>query len=142
MRVSQSLPFKRLASELAAHGVVSEYLARVEARLSLEQRMETLQVELMQEMASALSRTEMRVNMALAELQLQRARYDRALAEGAPEDRRSALIEAFNAQRKVAQARVRDLQIQREALGFRRNQILNELYPIPPRLRLGPARGS
>lgn len=133
--MSQPLPFKRLASELAAHGVVSEYLARVEARLSLEQRMENLQVELMQEMASALSRTEMRVNMALAELQLHRARYDRALAEGATDEHRSALIEAFNAQRQFAQARVRDLQIQREAMGFRRNQILNELYPIPPRLR-------
>lgn len=133
--MSQPLPFKRLASELAAHGVVSEYLARVEARLSLEQRMENLQVELMQEMASALTRTELRVNMALAELQLHRARYDRALAEGAPDERVNALIEAFNAQRQFAQARVRDLQIQREAMGFRRNQILNELYPIPARLR-------
>jgi hypothetical protein len=114
---------------------VSEYLARVEARLSLEERMENLQLELMQEMASALSRTEMRVNIALAELQLTRARYERALAEAAPEATTSALIEAFNAQRQFAQARVRDLQIQREAMGFRRNQILNELYPIPPRLR-------
>lgn len=133
--MSHSLPFKRLASELAAHGVVSEYLARVEARLSLEQRVENLQVELMQEMANALGRVELRVNMALAELDLQRAKYDRALARGAPEAERNALIEAFNAQRELARARVRELLIQREAMGFRRNQILNELYPIPPRLR-------
>jgi predicted DNA binding CopG/RHH family protein len=133
--VSFSLPYKRLATELAAHGVVSEYLARVEARLSLEQRIDNLQVELMQEMASALGRTELRVNMALAELQLHRARYDRALADGAPEEERRALIDAFNTQRQFAQARVRDLQIQREAMGFRRNQVLSELYPIPPRLR-------
>jgi predicted DNA binding CopG/RHH family protein len=133
--VSHSLPFKRLASELAAHGVVSEYLARVEARLSLEQRVENLQVELMQEMANALGRVELRVNMALAELDLQRAKYDRALARGAPEAERNALIEVFNAQRELARARVRELLIQREAMGFRRNQILNELYPIPPRLR-------
>jgi predicted DNA binding CopG/RHH family protein len=132
--VSKSLPFKRLASELAEHGVVSEYLARVEARLTPEQQLENLQVELAQEIASALGRTEMRVNMALAELQLQRARYDRALAEGASEHERKALVEAFNALRLQAQARVRELLIQREALGFRRNQILNELYPIPPRL--------
>jgi hypothetical protein len=31
---------------------------------------------------------------------------------------------------------VRDLLIHREAIGFRRNQILNELYPIPPKLRI------
>ena len=128
------LPFKRLASELIAHGVQSEYLARVEARISREQRLETLQAELTQEIAGALGRTDTRVNLAFAELELCRARYDKARSQGAERATLSELARAFNAQRKVAQARLRDLQIQREAIGFRRNQILNELYPVPPKL--------
>lgn len=129
--MSGSIPFKRLASELKAHGVESQYLARVEKFLTPEEQLETLQVEIMREVANALGRSEMRVNFALAELELHRARYDRAVAQGSPT---AALIDAYNAQRKVVQARVRDLQIQREALGFRRNQILNELYPVPAKL--------
>jgi hypothetical protein len=114
--------------------VQSEYLARVEARISREQRLETLQAELTQEIAGALGRTDTRVNLAFAELQLCRARYDKAQCDNAPRATLSELAQAFNAQRKVAQARLRELQIQREAIGFRRNQILNELYPLPPRL--------
>lgn len=129
--MSSSLPFKRLASELKAHGVESQYLARVEKVLSPEEQLESLQVEIMREVANALGRSEVRVNLALAELELHKARYDRAVAQGEPTQ---PLIEAYNAQRKLVQGRVRDLQIQREALGFRRNQILNELYPIPPKL--------
>jgi hypothetical protein len=132
--VSGPLPFKRLASELIAYGVQSEYLARVEARISREQQLETLQAELTQEIAGALGRTDMRVNLAFAELQLCRARYDRAQSEGVEQAVVRELAREFNAQRKLAQARVRDLQIQREAIGFRRNQILNELYPLPPKL--------
>lgn len=129
--MSGSIPFKRLASELKAHGVESHYLARVEKYLSPEEQLETLQVEIMREAASALGRSEMRVNLALAELQLHKARYDRAIAEDSPA---ASIVEAYNAQRKVAQARLRELLIQREALGFRRNQILNELFPIPAKL--------
>lgn len=127
---------KRLAEELRAHGVQSEYLARVDARLTREQRLEDLQTEIAQEVASALGRTDMRVNMALAELELCRARYERALELRAPLAERRALAEAFNAQRLQAQARLRDLLIHREAIGFRRNALLNELYPVPAKLPL------
>jgi hypothetical protein len=41
----------------------------------------------------------------------------------------------FNAQRLVAQSKLRELLIHREAIGFRRNQMLNDLYPIPPKLK-------
>lgn len=130
------LPFKRLASELIAHGVQSEYIARVEARISREQQLENLQAELTQEIAGALGRTDMRVNLAFAELELCRARYDRGVESGAASDEVRALAQAFNEQRGVAQARLRELQIQREAIGFRRNQVLNELYPLPPKLKV------
>jgi hypothetical protein len=127
---------QRLASELISHGIDSEYLARVEARLSREERLETLQTEIAQEIAGALGRADTRVNLALAELQLCKARYDRAAQVGAPYAQRAELARAFNEQRTVAQARVRELLIHREAVGFRRNQILNEIYPIAPKLVL------
>jgi len=132
--VSTQDRFKRLAEELRAHGVQSEYLSRVEARVTPEQQLENLQAEIAQEVAGALGRTDMRVNLALAELELCKARYEQAA--GAPLAQRRALAEAFNAQRQVAQARVRELLIHREAIGFRRNAVLNELYPIPARLAL------
>jgi hypothetical protein len=128
-------PWKKLAAELREHGVESRYLPRIEARVTPEDQLEQLERELAQEMAAALGRTEDRLNFALAELELSRARYDRAVASAAPEAERHALCEAFNSQRAHAEKRLRDLLIQREAMGFRRNQILNELYPIPPRLR-------
>ncbi|MET0343299.1 MAG: hypothetical protein ABW252_19980 [Polyangiales bacterium] len=127
-------PWKKLAAELHDHGIDSHYLARVEARVTPENRLESLELEIAQEMAGALGRTEDRLNLALAELQLCEARHARAVRDRAPDADRVALAEAHDAQRKVAQQRLRELLIQREAMGFRRNQILNELYPIPGRL--------
>lgn len=134
--MSAQYPFKRLAAELLAHGVDSEYIARVEARVSREQQLETLQAELTQEIAGSLGRTDLRVNLAFAELQLCRVRYDRAVHEGASRETLRELAHAYNDQRKQARARLRDLHIQREAIGFRRNQILNELYPLPAKLEV------
>lgn len=104
-------------------------MTRVMARVSAEEQLETLEAEIAREVAQALGRSEDRVNLALAELDLLKARYDRA----APHERR-AHAETFNAQRKVAQERLRNLAIHREAVGFRRNQVLAELYPIPPKI--------
>jgi hypothetical protein len=133
--MARPAPWKTLAAELIEHGVESQYLARVEARVTREQQLRDLENELTQEIAGALGRSDLRVNLALAELELRKARYDRALREAAPASQLAALAEDFNAQRAAAQARLRELLIQREAVGFRRNQILNELYPIPPKLR-------
>lgn len=122
-------PWKKLAAELIENGIESKYMARVSARVTSEDRLETLEQEIAQEMAGALGRSEDRVNLALAELDLLRHRYERA---SAPERGSAAVL--FNAQRQRAQQRVQELLIHREACGFRRNQILSELYPIPPRL--------
>lgn len=132
--VAKEKPWKKLAADLRDHGIESRYLPRIEARVTPEDQLETLEREVAHEMASALGRTEDRLNLVRAELELDRARFDRAVAAGAPEAARRALCEAFNARRAQAQMRLRDLLIQREALGFRRNQILNELYPIPAKL--------
>jgi hypothetical protein len=128
--------YKKLAAELIEHGVESKYLARVTARVTPEQQLETLEAEIVQEMAGALGRTEDRLNLALAELELHMARYRRALHDGVHGAKLSELVEVYNRQRAVAEERFRALLIQREAVGFRRNQILNELYPIPPKLRI------
>jgi hypothetical protein len=122
-------PWKKLAAELVENGIESKYLSRVQARVSPEQRLESIEQEIAQEMAGALGRSEDRVNLALAELELLHALHERA-----PVSERRKLALAFNAQRTVAQTKLRDLLIHREAVGFRRNQLLNELYPIPPRL--------
>jgi len=136
-RVTQTeARWQKLASELLAHGVQSQYMARIQAHISLEERLEGLQAEHRQELAAALGKTDMRVNLALAELELCRARYDRATLQNARPAELARLAEAFNAQRAVAQARLRELLIQREAVGFRRNQVLDELYPIEPKLSL------
>jgi hypothetical protein len=126
---------KRLAAELVAQGIESKYMERVLARVAPDEQMETLQAEIAREVAQALGRSEDRVNVALAELELHRARYERAVRENAPATERQGYAQAFNAQRVVAQAKLRDLLIHREAIGFRRNQMLYELYPIPPKLK-------
>lgn len=127
--------YKKLAAELIEHGIESRYLARVSARVTPEQELETLEAELAQEMAGALGRSEDRLNLALAELELCLARYARAVRNHAAAGELAALMDAHDAQRTVALARFRDLLIHREAVGFRRNQILHELYPLPPKLR-------
>lgn len=129
-------PWKKLAQDLAEFGIESAYLSRVRARVDAEQQLELLEQELAGEIARALGRTEERLNLALAELELCEARFRRAQDAGAPRHELLELATAFNGQRAVAEARLRDLVIHREAAGFRRNQELYELYPLPPRLNL------
>jgi predicted DNA binding CopG/RHH family protein len=128
--------FKKLASELIAHGVQSQYIARIEARIDLEERLEGLQVEHQQEMAGALGKTDVRVNLALAELELRKALFERAAREGASRIRLADLAAAFNDQRLIAFKRINELRIHREAIGFRNDAILDELYPIQAKLKL------
>jgi hypothetical protein len=127
-------PVKKLAAQLVAQGIESQYLARVLAKVTPDDQLETLQAEIAREIAGALGRSEDKVNMALAQLELLRARYEQAVREHAPASEQQARADAFNAQRDVAQARRHQLLIHREAIGIRRNQILYELYPVPQKL--------
>jgi signal transduction histidine kinase len=76
----------------------------------------TLEVELLEEMASALGRVEKRVRDAVTALEAidpgDSARWD--------------------AQREVAARMLRDLAIQRESLRFPRDPMLAERYGVPP----------
>ena len=129
-------PWKKLAADLAEYGLESEYLSRLRAVVDPEQSLQALEEELAGEIARALGRTEEHLLLAMAELELCKARFDHAQANGAAHHELVDLAGAFNAQRKQAEARLRDLVIHREAAGFRRNKQLYELYPIPPLLRI------
>jgi hypothetical protein len=128
-------PWKRLAAELAEHGVQSRYLERVRARVDPEQELSSLQEEIAGEIARALGRTEEHLNLALAELELLGAKLARLREQSASAAELNAAVAAFNRQREVAEKRLRDLVIHREAAVFRRNQAVYEQHPIPPRAR-------
>ena len=134
--MARKAPWKKLAADLAEMGVDSVYLSRVQARVDPEQDLKALEEEIAGEIAQALGRTEERLNLALAELDLHKARFERAQSSAASAHELGSLAEAFNAQRKVAEECLRHLVIHREAAGFRRNQMLYELFPIPPRLKV------
>ena len=104
--------------------------------------MAALRAELVAEAAAALGRAEQRVLAELERLRSMGESLDQleleptAATGGAERPRREALVlrvDAFNRQRQIAQRRRWELMVQREALGFYRNDVLAELYPIPPR---------
>jgi len=121
--------WKKLVEELRAQGHESPYLDRLRERLPKGGSLEDLQREILQEMASALGRAEDKVNVALLELEVQGKTID---AMPADVDRSKA-IAAFNRKRDDAVRALWELRVHREALGFRRNDKLAELYPIPPK---------
>lgn len=136
MPVARTAPWQKLAADLAEQGVESVYMQRIRQRVDAEQELKQLEQELAGEIARALGRTEDALNMALAELELLEARCAQLARDGAPVLALEQAAQAFNAQRGLAEKRLRDLVIHREAVGFRRNQQLYELFPIPPRKRL------
>jgi predicted type IV restriction endonuclease len=126
-----------LAADLAEQGVESVYMERIRRRVDAEQELKQLEQELAGEMARALGKTEHALNLALAELELLEARFVRLERARAGVLALEQAAQAFNAQRTLAERRLRDLVIHREAVGFRRNQQLYELFPIPARKRVG-----
>lgn len=123
--------WKKLVEDLRAQGHESPYLDRLRERLPKGGSLEDLQREIVQEMASALGRSEDKVNVALLELELLGKAID-TLGTTANDERAKA-IAAFNRKREDAVRAVWELRVHREALGFRRNEKLAELYPIPPK---------
>jgi hypothetical protein len=116
---------QRVIRELRERGLDSPYLERLRARVDPGAAMDELAVELMAERAAALGRAEAKIEVALLELQV--IAHD--LDAGAPSSR----VADFNRVRQAAERARWELQVHREALGLRRNDILRELYPIPPR---------
>ena len=94
-----------------------------------------LAAELLGEMASSLGKAERKINAALEDVARLGQAIDKLEAENAQKHyvEIRAKIAAFNEARKRAEQAVWELRVQREALGFRRNNDLTTLYPIPPR---------
>ena len=122
-------PWSRLVRELKDTGYESPYLDRLRARLDPAEAVARLETEIVQEMAQALGRTEDKLNYTLLRLELATRAIDAAPDELVRHER----VKEFNALRQEAIEARRNLQIHREAIGIRRNRMLDELYPIPPR---------
>jgi hypothetical protein len=121
--------WKKLVRELTTQGYESPYLDRLRARLDLRLAFESLEKEIAHEMASALGRAGERVDHALLRLEIAGRQVDAARTDA---ERRRA-VERFNELRQEALKARHDLQIHREAIGIRRNRILEQIYPIPPK---------
>ncbi len=126
-------PWKSLVRDLTASGRESPYLDRLRSRVDVEQAHQSLEQELIQEMAAALGRAEDKVNAALLRLEL----AAEAVAAAGDHAERRACAAAFNARRLDALRARWELLIHREAIGFRRNDVLESLYPIPPPMPTG-----
>jgi DNA primase catalytic subunit len=124
--------WKRLADHLETAGMHNPYHARVKAKLPA---VDGVAVELMQEMASALRRSEEKVTAAIAELDVIDGEIAELRRRGAAAQVR-ARMELWNKQRDAAAQALWELRVHREAIGFRLNGDLAERYPIPPKRRL------
>ena len=119
-------PWKRLVEELKDQGYESIYLDRLRATLDVEQQHGILEKEVVQEMAYALGRSAAKVDHALLELELLEAKLRRCESS----EQQASLRKAVASKREEARKLRRDLLIHREALGIRRNDILEKMYPI------------
>jgi hypothetical protein len=122
--------WKTLVGELKDRGYQSPYLDRLRQRLDVEQAHATLEQEIVQEIAAALGRTATKLDYALLRLEL----AERDLRAAASDDV-AACAARFDALREEALQARHELLIHREAVGIRRNDVLEQLYPIPPRRR-------
>lgn len=122
-------PWQSLVRELRDAGVESPYLERLRARHDVAAAQEALEKEIIHEMAQALGRAGEKVDVALLRLDL----AGKALAAAGDADERARLTVAFNALRDAALTARHELRIHREAVGIRRNDVLDREYPIRPR---------
>ena len=121
-------PWKALVLALQDQGYESPYLDRLRRRLDPEQEQATLEREIVQEIAAALGRTAAKLDLALLRLELAGKELDAVAGT-----ERAACAARFDALRTQALQARHELLIHREAVGIRRNDILETLYPIPPR---------
>jgi hypothetical protein len=125
--------WRTLVRELTAAGHESIYLDRLRRRLDVAQAQASLEKEIIGEMAAALGRAEDKLNTSLLRLEI----AARALDDADPSDRehRAAVYDARHAEAMRARW---ELVIHREAVGIWRNDLIEQLYPIPPPRRRSP----
>lgn len=133
--------WKKFVVDLKTSGYQSPYLDRLAGRLpTLGARMlggfGQLELEIAQEMASALGATEDKVNLALLELDVVGKELDEEARRAPGSAQHRALVERYNTKREDALRRRQDLIIHREAVGFRNNAMIPRYYPVPPARRV------
>ena len=117
--------WKGLVEQLEDEGFESPYLNRLRSRLNHIGSRQTLEQEILTEMAAALSRAAAKVDAALLRLEVTGKALD-----AAPEP---ALRQRFNTEREAALRARWELKVHREALGMYDNSEINTHYPVPPR---------
>ncbi len=124
-------PWESLIRELRDSGHTSPYLDRLRARHDVTAAQEELEKEIIREMAAALGRAGDKVDLAFLRLEL----AGKALAAARDSEERAPFVAEFNALRTYAMQVRHELRIHREAVGIRRNDVLDREYPLPPRVR-------
>jgi hypothetical protein len=124
-------PWRTLVRDLTAAGYESPYLDRLRQRVDTSASQESLEREIVAEMAAALGRAEDKLVAALLRLEL----AGRALDAARDPAERTVRADAYDAVRAEALAARWELVVQREAVGIRRNDLVERLYPIPRRAR-------
>jgi hypothetical protein len=130
-------PWKHLVEQLKSQGVESPYLDRLRERIPTRGAPGDLQRELLEEMASSLRRAEDKILVLLLKLDVLGKELDAldvtrtSARDEAWRRARDKKLASHAELRKDAERAVWELRVQREALGFRRNEALGALYPIP-----------
>lgn len=131
---------RELCESLAEAEGESPWLQRLRARARgkrLGAGLAALSREILGEMAAALGRSESYVAEALLGCERIGREIDRLRTEAEPDrEALSSAVAEFNRLREVAERRRWELMVQREALGMRRHELLEQLYPIPARRAL------
>jgi hypothetical protein len=124
-------PWKTLVRELTAAGCSSPYLDRLRERVDVAHAQASLETEIVREMAAAIGRADDKVNVALLRLEL----ATRAWTDAREPEARRRCAREVNARRAEALGARWELLVHREAVGMRRHDLVERLYPIPPPVR-------
>ena len=123
---------KHRIEALVREGVESPYIDRLRARVNPAQSFRDIEREIVSEMAQALGMSEEKLERALLELDVIAHRI-KSLGDS-PDAQRLADLEArYDAQREVCLRRRWELEVHREAVGFKNHAALDKLHPIPPK---------
>lgn len=129
--------WKSFVDNLKSGGAGSGYDDRMPAG-AVNNGLGAVQREVIEEMSAGLRRTARQIEEALLEL----ADLDDAIRAASTREERLQLVEKFNARRAEALEVRRNYLIQREAIGFFRNDCVLEEYPIPPKRTVVGPRGE
>lgn len=125
--------WKQFVDDLRAKHHESPYLERLQERVGPTFGHQSIELEIVQEMASALGRAEDKVNVALLKLEVVAKKLAEAESLRPRPPEWGEWIAEFNARREEALKAREELVIHREALGMYNNSMLPSLYPIPPK---------